>query len=104
MSQLGTVTTDINGFDVGYSVTVQSDGKILVAGSAWNDFALARYNADGSLDTSFDGDGKVTTDIGLSDQGNSVTVQADGKILVAGVTGIGDFALVRYNADGTLDT
>jgi uncharacterized delta-60 repeat protein len=106
MSQLGTVTTDINGFDVGYSVTVQSDGKILVAGSASNDFALVRYNADGSLDTSFGIDGKVTTDIGFSDQANSVTVQADGKILVAGFTGggSGDFALVRYNADGSLDT
>jgi uncharacterized delta-60 repeat protein len=72
------------------------------------DFALVRYNADGSLDTSFDGDGKVTTDFGAStDAGNSVIQQADGKLVVAGYSDNGgnyDFALVRYNADGSLDT
>ena len=52
-----------------YGVAVQADGKIVVAGIAstaaeTDDFALARYNADGSLDTSFDGDGKVHTDFG----------------------------------------
>ncbi|MBM3273347.1 hypothetical protein FJY94_08965, partial [Candidatus Kaiserbacteria bacterium] len=110
----GKVTTAIgNRYDYGLSVTVQADGKILVAGYAENgsntDFALVRYNTDGSLDTSFDSDGKVTTAIGTGyDYGNSVTVQADGKILVAGYTDIGqknyDFAVVRYNSDGTLDT
>ena len=49
-------------------MAIQADGKIVVAGqsptAAATDFALARYNADGSLDTSFDGDGKVTTDFG----------------------------------------
>ena len=50
------------------------------------DFALVRYNSDGSLDTSFDGDGKVITPVtSYYDYGFSVTVQADGKILVAGV-------------------
>jgi uncharacterized delta-60 repeat protein len=109
----GKVTTTIGtGHDVGYSVTVQADGKILVAGGAIvgsaNDFALVRYNTDGSLDTTFDGDGKVTTAIGSGhDLVFSVTVQADSKILVAGYTYNGsnnDFALVRYNTDGSLDT
>ncbi|MDE0921795.1 delta-60 repeat domain-containing protein, partial [Aurantimonas coralicida] len=102
----GIVTTDIAGsVDIGYSMTVQADGGILIAGGTDNDFALVRYNADGSLDTSFGGgDGIVTTDIaGSFDQGYSVTVQADGDILVAGRSGA-DFALVRYNADGSLDT
>ncbi|MFM7739828.1 MAG: delta-60 repeat domain-containing protein, partial [Planctomycetota bacterium] len=85
---------------------------IVVAGWAHNgsndDFALVRYNADGSLDTSFGTAGKVTTPVGTSnDQGYSVTIQPDGKIVLAGSTHNGsnwDFALVRYNADGSLDT
>ncbi|MFM7739124.1 MAG: delta-60 repeat domain-containing protein, partial [Planctomycetota bacterium] len=92
--------------------TIQHDGKIVVAGYAWigsNDyFALVRYNADGSLDTSFGTGGKVTTPVGTSDDfGFSVTLQPDGKIVVAGQAWGGsswDFALVRYNADGSLDT
>ncbi len=105
----GKVTTDFDsGDDQGQSVTLQPDGKILVAGFSKGDFALVRYNSDGSLDTSFDGDGKVSTDIGSGDdRGHSVTIQADGKILVAGSSHNGkntDFALVRYNSNGSLDT
>ncbi|MFL7870948.1 MAG: delta-60 repeat domain-containing protein, partial [Anaerolineales bacterium] len=63
---------------------------------------------DGSLDTTFDTDGKVITPIGSShDEGNSVAVQSDGKIVVAGFSYNGsnsDFAVVRYNSDGSLDT
>jgi uncharacterized delta-60 repeat protein len=100
----GQLTTDFgSGSCEGQSITLQPDGKILVAGYSSGDFALARYNADGSLDTSFDGDGKLTTDFGSSDGGSSVTLQEDGKIVVAG-TSSGDFALARYNADGSLDT
>lgn len=66
-----------------------------------------RYN-DGSLDLSFGTSGKVTTAVGASnDYGRSVTVQADGKILVAGGSSIGgsyDFSLVRYNANGSSDS
>ncbi len=113
---LGFVTTELGGQDWAYSVTLQADGKILLAGnsnSGFNgNFVLVRYNSDGSLDTSFDSDGIVTTSISpyYYDYGKSVTVQADGKILVAGVTyntldgGNSDFALVRYNSDGSLDT
>ena len=108
----GIVTTAAGaGYDDGYSVTVQSDGKILVAGVSYNgtsnDFALVRYNTDGSLDTTFDTDGIVTTVVGTNAQGRSVTVQSDGKILVAGLSNNGtntDFALVRYNTNGSLDT
>ncbi|MFM7738513.1 MAG: VCBS domain-containing protein, partial [Planctomycetota bacterium] len=75
------------------------------------DFALVRYNQDGSLDTSFGTGGKVTTPVGTSNDwgysgGYSVTIQPDGKIVVAGRAYNGsntDFALVRYNADGSLD-
>jgi len=93
----------------GYAVALQMDGKIVVAGSAYNgsnhDFALGRFNPDGSLDTSFDGDGKVTTNFGINDAGNAVVLLPDGKIVVAGQTGLTgtDFALARYNPNGSLD-
>lgn len=98
----GRVTTDFNsGDDIGWSVAVQADGEILVAGNSNNDFALARYNSDGGLDASFSGDGKVTTDIDL--YSSAITIQAGGKILVSGINS-GDYVMVRYNADGSLDT
>ncbi|HYV93476.1 MAG TPA: T9SS type A sorting domain-containing protein [Chitinophagales bacterium] len=108
----GKVTTSIGSFDdSGISCTIQSDGKIVVAGESFNgsnsDFALARYNSDGTLDNTFDSDGKVTTAIGSDyDGAHSVAIQADGKIVVAGRSYIGsdnDFALARYNSDGALD-
>ncbi|MBK8465040.1 MAG: InlB B-repeat-containing protein [Chloracidobacterium sp.] len=104
----GKVTTDIDSsFDVAYSVAIQPDGKIVAAGTSGDSFAVVRYNTDGSLDTTFDGDGKVVTAFGTDDEGRSVAIQPDGKIVVAGSswTGFGyDFAFVRYNADGSLDT
>ena len=111
----GKVTTDFGSRfdDVAYSVAIQSDGKIVVAGYSLNsggnwDFALTRYNANGSLDISFDGDGKVTTDFGSIDTAYSVAIQSDGKIVVAGYSGNtpanSDFALTRYNSNGSLDT
>jgi uncharacterized delta-60 repeat protein len=110
----GKVTTAFAGFkESAWSVFPQADGKIITAGWSTvstdnNDFALARYNADGSLDSSFDFDGKVTTPIGSSnDAGYRATLQADGKIVVAGRSWNGtkiDFALIRYNTDGSLDS
>jgi uncharacterized delta-60 repeat protein len=109
----GTVTKDFGfGEDDIYDVLLQSDGKILVAGSARingdDDFALARYNSNGTLDTSFGTGGTVTTDFfGFNDSGLSVVLQADGKILVAGdakTSTSSDFAVARYNSNGTLDT
>ncbi|HYC48024.1 MAG TPA: delta-60 repeat domain-containing protein, partial [Burkholderiales bacterium] len=97
--------------DYAFSLALQPDGKMLLAGYTWDgvqsDFVLLRYNANGSVDTAFDGDGKLTTAIGPAyDEGWSVAVQPDGKILVGGHSYDGsndDFALVRYNADGSLD-
>ncbi|PHK07365.1 hypothetical protein VF10_37515, partial [Nostoc linckia z13] len=71
----GKVTTDFNGKDEGgYSITIQDDGKILVVGVSNNgtddDFAIARYNSDGSLDTTFNSTGKVTA-VGV---GNRISV------------------------------
>jgi len=107
----GKVTTDFGGTsdDRAYSVAIQGDGKIVVAGYSKGDFALTRYNSNGSLDTSFDGDGKVTTSVGSSfftDIANSVAIQSDGKVVVAGFRSSGsrDFALTRYNSNGSLDT
>jgi uncharacterized delta-60 repeat protein len=102
------------GSSIAYSVTVQGDGKIIVAGTVavdWgaingSEFALARFNANGSLDTTFGTGGKVTTSLGGHDQGYSVAVQADGKILVSGLSysgNVGVFAVARYNIDGSLD-
>jgi uncharacterized delta-60 repeat protein len=97
--------------DVVASSVAQPDGRVIVAGTSGNpseeDFALARFNADGTLDTTFGTNGQVRTDLGASDTVEDVTLQPDGKILVAGMTGAGnDFAaaVVRYNADGSIDT
>src|SRR5262245_54163007 len=90
----------------------QPDGKLVAAGFASNgstdDFALARYNANGTLDTSFGSGGKVLTAIGSSHDGISALVrQPDGKLVAAGwsATAVGQvFALARYNPNGSLDT
>ncbi len=98
----GVVTTDFGGQDRAYAVALSGD-KIIVAGRGNEDFALARYNADGSLDNTFSGDGKETTDISSFDDASDVAIQPDGKIVAAGV-GNQNFALARYNPDGTPDT
>ncbi len=109
----GIVTTDFGTWsNLGGALAIQSDGKIVVVGWSNNgtdrDFAVARYNTDGSLDTTFDGDGIATTDFGIgNDQADGVVLQSDGKIVVAGRSNNGtndDFAVVRYNTDGSLDT
>jgi len=87
------------------AVAFQADGKIVAAGrTVGADFAVARYNPDGSLDSTFDGDGQVSTDFGAFDEARAVAIQADGKIVAAGVTGSVDFAVARYNPDGSLDS
>ena len=108
----GWLITDLGGTDSGQAVAIQSDDKIIVAGRTQisaNDFAVARYNADGSLDTTFDGDGKIVTSFSDShDSGESLALQPDGKVVVAGEVWWSsdsiDFALVRYNVDGSLDS
>ena len=111
----GSVVTSINGGDTAFALAVQPDGKIVVAGTSIttrNEFAVVRYEPDGTLDSSFNGDGMVTTPIGLGSGAiaNAIALQADGKIILAGYSTespLGadtDFALVRYNTDGSLDT
>ena len=107
----GIVTTSIRTHDIGSAVAIQSNGRIVVAGGSSGsdvDFALARYKTDGTLDTSFNGTGKVTTPIGNNDdRAYSVAIQSDGKIVAAGYSYVGtssDFALIRYNTNGTLDS
>jgi uncharacterized delta-60 repeat protein len=101
----GEVTTDFGGSDSAQAVVIQGDGRIVAAGlSGAGDFALARYTADGSLDPSFGSGGKATTDFGGFDAASALAVQPDGRIVAAGRSGSGDFALARYNADGSLDS
>lgn len=109
----GKVTTDFFGlYDAAAAVALQPDGKIIAAGSTVNtseQFALARYNVDGSLDAGFGIGGKLTTNSpGFgSVRVSAVSLQPDGKIIAAGygfTSMNADFALVRYNADGSLDS
>jgi uncharacterized delta-60 repeat protein len=102
--------------DEANAVAIQADGKIVVAGQTTRangsdiDFALVRYNADGTLDAGFGDGGKVVTAFGpATDRIHAIVIQADGRIVVAGDSDSGtaasglDFALARYDADGTLD-
>jgi uncharacterized delta-60 repeat protein len=111
----GKVTTLIgDNASVARAIALQGDGKIVVAGYADNDgkanFALARYNSDGSPDNNFSVDGKVITSVaqGKDNGAMSVAIQSDGKILAAGNvendSGGSDFSLARYNAGGSLDS
>jgi uncharacterized delta-60 repeat protein len=105
------VVTFDSSSDYLYAPVIQSDGKIVAAGSAGGTaFLLARFNADGSLDQTFGNNGSVETTFGdPTAAAKAVVLQADGKIIVVGVSGAGsyselnDFALARYNSDGSLD-
>jgi uncharacterized delta-60 repeat protein len=111
----GIIRPDFGAYGSGNAVIIQADGKIVVAGqagilpNATSDFALARYNPDGSLDASFDGDGRVFTDFGFGDVVNALSIQPDGKIIAAGIAkssssrDAGEFGVARYNPDGGLD-
>jgi serralysin len=115
----GRVNTSFGAVDSGATaIAIQTDGKIVVTGYVCpcDDFgpaliAIARYNPDGSLDTSFDVDGKVTTSLGNRSTAYTLLIQPDKKILVGGWTwifgsasGKDHFALARYNTDGSLDS
>jgi uncharacterized delta-60 repeat protein len=113
----GKVATDLGGLgegEIGADVVIQPDGKIVAAGTrnlnpdlgTVGDFAVVRYNPDGNLDASFGSGGVVLTE--LQGEAIAVALQDDGRIVVAGWTGLSgasspDTALVRYEADGTLD-
>jgi uncharacterized delta-60 repeat protein len=132
----GLVTTDFFGMpDFGSAIAIQADGRIVIAGTSTNviqpptppppppppprlttlsassgpdqDFAVVRYNVDGSLDGTFGTGGKVTTDLGSPiDAATSVALDHLGRIVVAGYTGRGsvDFAVVAYTANGVVDS
>ncbi|HVK85840.1 MAG TPA: hypothetical protein VM513_17090 [Kofleriaceae bacterium] len=113
----GRVLTDFAGkSDEIHAIALQPDGKIVAAGvttgaTTSNDFALARYLPNGTLDPDFGNGGKVMTVLGNdSDNANALVLQADGKIVVGGDSNRGasqtgvDFALVRYLPSGALDT
>jgi uncharacterized delta-60 repeat protein len=110
----GTIVTPVDiGEDYVNAVAVQADGKVLVAGSSGTvggaKLSLLRYQRDGALDTTFGAGGKVLVALGANgnDRANAMLVQDDGKIVVAGSSHQGasgiDFALLRFNADGTPD-
>ncbi|MEK6286133.1 MAG: delta-60 repeat domain-containing protein [Acidobacteriota bacterium] len=114
----GKVATDFGAYDLITAMAIQPDGRIVAGGDTYtegaqNDFALARYNKDGSLDSTFGSGGKVVTDFaGLPDFLAGLALQPDGKIVLAGdvstyVSASRDdigFGLARYNKDGSLDS
>ena len=108
-----TTNISVNDADQVLDIAIQSNGKIVVSGQTCTsdtcDLVLARYNTNGSLDTTFSGDGKLTKDFGGGDNGTygGLAIQSDGKIVVAGYMDNGsnyDFSVYRYNSNGTLDT
>src|SRR5437764_878674 len=107
----GELITNVQGY--AEAMALQPDGKIIAGGHIRvgyhdNDFELARFNSDGSPDTSFGNNGKVTTTFNSNsdDLARAITLQPDGKIIAAGATGTYphfDFPLVRYTRDGQID-
>ncbi|MBN9523163.1 hypothetical protein J0H58_32385 [bacterium] len=106
----GVLRTTFGGNETVAGVALQVDGKIVVAGTTAGQFAIARYNPDGSLDTTFDGDGKVTVDFGFAandETAAGLAIQADGMIVIAGTATVGgdqDFIVARLTTAGALDT
>jgi uncharacterized delta-60 repeat protein len=114
----GMLMTDLGkSTDIAEAVAIQADGKLVVVGTTYKnndfsgeDFVVTRYNTDGTPDTTFGNRGKVRTDFpGLAAVPSSVVIQPDGKIVVAGgafplFTFLGDFKVVRYKPNGSLDT
>ncbi|GAB7036571.1 MULTISPECIES: NHL repeat-containing protein [Catenuloplanes] len=109
----GFVTTNVLGHDEATSAAITRDGRILVAGFTTVDndgssIALARYTADGAPDTTFGGDGTVTTSVNGNEHANTVALAPGGRFYVGGYTtsdaGGFDIALLAYLEDGTPDT
>lgn len=122
----GKVVTSISTYDGAYGIGIQANGKIVLSGAAISvagstvtaDFALAGYNTNGALDFSFGSLGRTTANAGggTLDAGFAMAIQPDGKIIVAGVAGLGSLpgpgnpggngfvALARFTTNGALDT
>jgi len=103
----GTVITDINGAtDWAEKVLIDANQKIIVLGYVTaddignnGDFAVVRYNSDGTLDTNFAGSGKVTSHLGMNQVIFGGTIDADNRIVIAGASGTGTnrfFEVARY--------
>ncbi|GEP52206.1 hypothetical protein FNO01nite_28780 [Flavobacterium noncentrifugens] len=100
------------------SVALQADGKIVVVGTALpaqnsnlsSNMMIVRYNTDGTLDNTFDGDGIKIIELDYSQSLNAVLIQEDGKIIAGGLFTIlsnpnmDTPGLIRFNSDGSLDT
>lgn len=102
----GRITNDFGATDSFAALAIQDDGKIVGVGTTGSDFLLARFNTDGSRDTSFNTKGFLAIDFGGTDAATCVALQADGRILVGGYTeadGQRDFAIARLTATGQLD-
>ncbi len=106
----GVVTTTLDpqsNRSIAYNVALQSDGKIILVGydDRDNDRAiLARYNSNGTLDSTFGTMGIITETFGTAARYWSLVIQPDGKILAAGQSIDNGMLIARYNPDGTLDT
>ena len=99
----GKLTAGLNTSLNANPLLLQPDGKLVLAGWANGNFAVARYNADGSVDTGFGNGGKVSADFGGgADRAYAVTIDSSGRLLVTG-GGSGNLALIRYNSDGSVD-
>lgn len=100
----GSRLTDIasNTNDLGRNIFVQADGKIMVAALGNTRFCAIRYNPDGTLDTTFSGDGIAESSFTATATAGGL--QADGRVVVAGQLNSTTAALTRFNADGTVDT
>ena len=107
----GRVAVELGAKNSGHAVLVQPDGKIVVAGSSSKgsalNFSLLRFNKNGSLDNSFNGDGSVITSLSIGDdEALALGLLSDGRIIAAGYSHNGrdrDLAIVCYRKDGSLD-
>lgn len=99
----GRVTTDFGGrYDEGLALALQPNGKIVAAGSSTGLASIARYLPDGTLDPSFDHDGRLLLDIGVEARARDLAIQANGKIVVALDDGW-TFSAARLRRNGSLD-
>ena len=112
---MGVALTDIGDGDAAMAMVIQPDGRIVSAGQmslgSGYDFALARHNVNGSPDTSFGNNGKVSTHYNFVDQAFDVALQPDGKIVSVGRSDVNTgffthwkWLMTRHNSDGSLDT
>lgn len=110
-SEDGWATIDFGtSFELAYAVAAQPDGKVILAGriadGSFANFAMGRLLANGQPDLGFGDQGMVSTDFREEDSANAIALQDDGKIILGGFSSVsanGDFALARYNRDGSLD-